>query len=48
VVFSPIAWNLAFDDFLFIFDEGPSLAICFSDDGYLLITDPDPITFKPN
>jgi hypothetical protein len=43
-VFSPIAWNLAFDDFLSAFDNGPTLAIGFADDGSLLISGPDPYT----
>ena len=43
-VFSPIAWNLAFDDFLYSFDEDPSLAIGFADDGSILTSGPDPET----
>ena len=43
-VFSPIAWNLAFDDLLSAFDGGPTLAIGFADDGSLLISGPDPYT----
>jgi hypothetical protein len=43
-VFSPIAWNLAFDDLLSAFENDPTLAIGFADDGSLLISGPDPYT----
>ena len=43
-VFSPIAWNLAFDSLLSIFDGGPTFAIGWADDGCLLISGPDPHT----
>ena len=43
-VFSPIAWNLAFDDLLSAFDDDPTLAIGFADDGSLLISGPDHFT----
>jgi hypothetical protein len=44
VVFILIAWNLAFDDFLYTFDEDPSLTIGFEDDGALLTFGLDPKT----
>ena len=43
-VFSPIAWNLAFDDLLLAFDLDPTFAIGWADDGCLITTGPDPTT----
>jgi hypothetical protein len=43
-VFSPIAWNLAIDDFLYSFDKDPSISIGFADDGTLLTSGLDPET----
>ena len=43
-MYSPIAWNLAFDDFLYSFEGDPSLAIGFADDGSILASGPDPET----
>jgi hypothetical protein len=43
-VFSPKAWNLAFDHLLSFFDNNPTLAIVFADDGSLLVSGPDPHT----
>ena len=43
-VFSPIAWNLAFDSLLKLFDRSNVLIIGFADDGTILISGPDPTT----
>ena len=43
-VFSPIAWNLAFDSLLKHFDHSNVLIIGFADDGTILISGPDPNT----
>ena len=43
-VLSPLIWNLAFDDLLSQFDEGPVHIKGFADDAALLICDPDPYT----
>ena len=43
-VFSPIAWNLAFDSLLRLFDHSNILIIGFADDGTILISGPDPNT----
>jgi hypothetical protein len=41
-VLSPVIWNLAFDELLDMFDEGPVKVTGFADDAGLLITGPDP------
>ena len=43
-VFSPVAWNLAFDSLLKLFDRSNVLIIGFADDGTILISGPDPTT----
>ena len=43
-VFSPVAWNLAFDSLLRLFDRSNVLIIGFADDGTILISGPDPTT----
>ena len=41
---SPLIWNLAFDDLLSRFDEGPVHIKGFADDAALLVCGPDPYT----
>jgi ribonuclease HI len=43
-VFSPIAWNLAFDSLLKLFDGTEVYIIGFADDGLILLSGPDPHT----
>ena len=43
-VFSPIAWNLAFDSLLKLFDGTGIYIIGFADDGLILLSGPDPHT----
>jgi hypothetical protein len=40
-VFSPILWNIVFDELLYIINSGPFRGIGFADDGTIMIQGPD-------
>lgn len=43
-ILSPLLWNLTFDSFLDLMNEGPMTCIGYADDAFIMVTGPDPAT----